>query len=369
MGCVSEHMKQLKPFGDVPEKLTGQVKRSFVATRTFEQALISAAEVARNMANLRTSAECTAALTKMQQCGACKGFTQKPCSNYCVNVMRGCLNHFLELDIEWDNFVQAMDRLTERLLGPFNIVMVVEPINIKISEAIMNFQVDFPNLHQRLKAMNDKILYLFILQETGNDISQQIFNGCGRPQLNSKQRRRRRSPHPKLLIAEKRYFDDISLNSKTVEDNAENLSFLGDDGSNVDYDPDSSIRTAERYKRAAISDHTESTGANNRGLYFEQMPQMQFDAESSDEGIPSNNKKQRKNKNNNRGGIQSSTNRDDENDDNKEAPLDKLVKDIRSKVKDSKKFWSNLPYQVCNNDEVAASPSDMNCWNGIKVDR
>lgn len=171
------------------------------------------------------------------------------------------------------------------------------------------------------------------------------------------------------MIAEKRYFDDMSLTSKTVEDNAENLSFLGDDGSNVDYDPDTSIRTAERYKRAAISDHTESTGANTRGLYFEQMPQMQFDAESSDEGIPSNNKKQRKNKNSNRGGIQSSTNRDDDNDDNKEAPLDKLVKDIRSKVKDSKKFWSNLPYQVCNNDEVAASPSDMNCWNGIKVDR
>ena len=142
LGCVSEHMKQLKPFGDVPEKLTGQIKRSFVATRTFEQAITSAAEVARNMATVRPGAECTSALTKMQQCGACRGFVEKPCSNYCVNVMRGCLNHFIELDGEWDNFVQSMDKITERLLGPFNIVMVVEPINIKISEAIMNFQVN-----------------------------------------------------------------------------------------------------------------------------------------------------------------------------------------------------------------------------------
>lgn len=141
LGCVSEHMKELKPFGDVPEKLTGQVKRSFVATRTFEQALASAAEVARNLVNVRPNAECTAALTKMQQCGACKGLTEKPCSNYCVNVMKGCLNHYKELDGEWDNFVTAMERISERLLGPFNIVMVVEPINIKISEAIMNFQV------------------------------------------------------------------------------------------------------------------------------------------------------------------------------------------------------------------------------------
>lgn len=141
MDCVNEHMKQLKPFGDVPEKLTGQIKRSFVATRTFEQAVFSAAEVTRNMASARPGPECTSALTKMQQCGTCRGYVERPCSNFCVNVMRGCLNHFVELDAEWDNFVQSMEKLTERLLGPFNIVMVVEPINIKISEAIMNFQV------------------------------------------------------------------------------------------------------------------------------------------------------------------------------------------------------------------------------------
>lgn len=158
LGCVSEHMKQLKPFGDIPEKLTGQIKRSFVATRTLEQALAAAADVAKNMANLHSGADCTAALTKMRQCGACRGFIEKPCSNYCVNVMRGCLSHYLELDIEWDNFVQSMDRIVERLLGPFNIVMVVEPINIKISEAIMNFQVSysFDRCNDQFSANNNK---------------------------------------------------------------------------------------------------------------------------------------------------------------------------------------------------------------------
>lgn len=56
--------------------------------------------------------------------------------------MKNCFQHrFHDLNLEWDTFVLAMEKLTERLLGPFNIVMVVEPINIKISEAIMNFQV------------------------------------------------------------------------------------------------------------------------------------------------------------------------------------------------------------------------------------
>lgn len=90
---------------------------------------------------VRLTAECTAALTKMSTCNTCAGFLEKPCSSYCVNVMKGCLQNYLELDAEWDSFVATMERVSDRLLGPFNIVMVVEPINIKISEAIMNFQV------------------------------------------------------------------------------------------------------------------------------------------------------------------------------------------------------------------------------------
>lgn len=90
---------------------------------------------------IRLNADCTGALTKMQHCGACKGYTEKPCTNYCVNVIKGCLHYLHEFDTEWENFALAMDKVAERMLGSFNIVMVVEPINIKISEAIMNFQV------------------------------------------------------------------------------------------------------------------------------------------------------------------------------------------------------------------------------------
>jgi Glypican len=134
-------MKELKPFGDVPDKLSVQVKRSFVATRTFVQALSAAAEVARNMMQIRPVNDCITALTKMSTCGSCMGYAEKPCEPYCVNVMKSCLHQYAELDVEWDNFVAQMEKVSDRLLGPFNIVMVVEPINIKISEAIMNFQV------------------------------------------------------------------------------------------------------------------------------------------------------------------------------------------------------------------------------------
>lgn len=58
--------------------------------------------------------------------------------------------------------------MADRLLGPFNIETVVEPINIKISEAIMNFQ------------------------DNGKSVSEKIFVGCGKPELS---RRRRTTVH------------------------------------------------------------------------------------------------------------------------------------------------------------------------------
>lgn len=42
-------MKELKPFGDVPHKLSAQVKRSFVATRTYGKALAVGVEVVKEM--------------------------------------------------------------------------------------------------------------------------------------------------------------------------------------------------------------------------------------------------------------------------------------------------------------------------------
>ena len=39
LNCVTRHMDALKPFGDIPQKLKLQVKRAFIAARTFVQGL------------------------------------------------------------------------------------------------------------------------------------------------------------------------------------------------------------------------------------------------------------------------------------------------------------------------------------------
>lgn len=48
MNCVDKRMIELRVFGDTPTRLTTEIKRSFIATRTFYQAIITAKDVIRN---------------------------------------------------------------------------------------------------------------------------------------------------------------------------------------------------------------------------------------------------------------------------------------------------------------------------------
>ena len=99
-------MKKLQPFGDVPKKLTLQLRRSFVATRTFSQALHEGKKVLAKIVKIPPRDQCTEALTKMTSCPACQGLPAiRPCSNYCSNVMKGCLAYHAELADSWDKYI------------------------------------------------------------------------------------------------------------------------------------------------------------------------------------------------------------------------------------------------------------------------
>lgn len=156
--CINKYTDQLKPFGDVPKKLKSQVTRAFIAARTFVQGLTVGREVANRVSKVSMSPACLRALTKMLYCPYCQGVpSAMACQNYCLNVMKGCLANQADLDPEWNHYIDAMLLVTERLDGPFNIESVMEPIDVKISEAIMN------------------------MQDNTVEITHRVFQGCGQP--------------------------------------------------------------------------------------------------------------------------------------------------------------------------------------------
>ncbi|XP_076370289.1 glypican-6-like [Tachypleus tridentatus] len=167
LSCISKHMEELKPFGDVPRKLTLELKRSFIATRTFVQALTVGRDVVSEILKVGPSQECSRALMKMSYCPHCKGFPDlKPCTTYCLNVMKGCLAHHSELNNTWNSYIEALLMLAVRLENSFNIEAVVDPIEIRISEAVMNFQ------------------------ENSQAVSDRLFQKCGRPRLGKRDTRK-----------------------------------------------------------------------------------------------------------------------------------------------------------------------------------
>lgn len=61
--CATEQLTHLKPFQDVPEKLTDGIRHAFVAARTFFQALNEGMDVIKNIINsvsiLKATIECS----------------------------------------------------------------------------------------------------------------------------------------------------------------------------------------------------------------------------------------------------------------------------------------------------------------------
>lgn len=52
-------------------------------------------------------------------------------------------------------------KVADRLLGPFNIELVVDPIDIKISDAIMNFQENGYEISQKVWKPTTRFFFVF----------------------------------------------------------------------------------------------------------------------------------------------------------------------------------------------------------------
>ncbi|KRZ73514.1 Glypican-6, partial [Trichinella papuae] len=188
--CMSRQMQQLQPFGQVPDKMKMQVHRAFSAARTFIHALTIGSEVISDMLEMPVSTSCISQLTQMLYCPHCQRATgPKPCDGFCVNIVSGCLASYVTFDRLWNEYLDHLLQLLERLEGPYNIETVINPIDIQISEAIM------------------------IFQDKGKEISDRVFAGCGRPKLLS---RVKRQPKMKSVDLKELRFGPVSSRPNKV---------------------------------------------------------------------------------------------------------------------------------------------------------
>ncbi|XP_043926038.1 glypican-1 [Protopterus annectens] len=238
LDCMLKHAEQHHPFGEVPRELKLRATRAFIAVRSFVQGLSLGGDVIRKVSQVPLSPECTRAIMKLVYCPHCRGLSSvKPCSNYCHNVMKGCLANQADLDAEWKNLVESMLQVADRFETPASVEMVIGTVHIKISEAIT------------------------ILEENKDHFTSKVFQGCGNLKVTAK-------------------------------------------GSGND----------DKKKRG--KQHNEEKFASPSGLQ-----------------------------------------------------LEKLVSDVKVKLRDIKDYWVALPNALCN-ERIAATPSNEDkCWNGMTKSR
>lgn len=307
-----------KQGGDLHRQIVSSLRRSFVATRALAQGLAEADRVLMNLQKVRcrklkncinfamrvklqsplysyfcnfalfvvqikVPQECLLSLSQMLHCPVCsEQRAYKPCLPLCTSVTTKCLLATASMNKPWTEFTNALEGILDRLLGPYNVEAVVEPIHIKISEAIMNFQ------------------------ESGTDLSQAVFSKCGKPKLKSATRSFHRRD-----VQSTSEIPDATKNEFPVEP-AEDI----EDGDEDDDDSDE-LMQADR--------HGDVRGGGHSTHHDDTQPNKS---------------------------------------------LEKLLKEIKNKVKKSKTMWNVLPRQVCNG--ISKDYSSQLCWNGsapIKPDR
>ncbi|KAM6948466.1 glypican-1b [Aplochiton taeniatus] len=156
--CVSKQTETLKPFGDTPRDLKLKVTRTFVAARSFVQGLVVGGEVVRKVSQVQLSQECMRAIMKMTYCPHCRGMASaRPCTNYCSNVMKGCLANQADLNTEWRNLADTMIQVAGRFEGATNVEAVILSLPFRIAEAMSN-------MVENIEAFNTK-----------------VFQACGNP--------------------------------------------------------------------------------------------------------------------------------------------------------------------------------------------
>ncbi|XP_051989198.1 glypican-1-like [Xyrauchen texanus] len=162
LDCVSKQSETLKPFGDTPRELKTKITRTIIAARTFAQALVISGEAVRIVSQVSLSPECVRAVMKLTYCPHCSGVAfAKPCSNYCKNVMKGCLANQADLNSEWKNLADVMLQVVDKLSRPYSVDSVVLSLPKRIAEAIL------------------------YMQDNLNTFNNKVFQACGSPAQSS----------------------------------------------------------------------------------------------------------------------------------------------------------------------------------------
>uniref|UniRef100_A0A803YL79 Glypican 5 n=2 Tax=Meleagris gallopavo TaxID=9103 RepID=A0A803YL79_MELGA len=148
--CLQMARRDIRPFGNIPNKVIGRMGRSLLPSRNFLQALNLGIEVINTTDHLHFSKDCSRALLRMQYCPHCQGLIlSKPCMGYCLNVIRGCLAYMAEVDLHWQEYIPSLEELSSAMHGTYDIEHVLLNFHSLVNDALMQAHVNGQELTEQ----------------------------------------------------------------------------------------------------------------------------------------------------------------------------------------------------------------------------
>jgi len=146
------HLVSPHPYGDMVQHLADELIGSFGVARVLLDAFDLAVETLNATEHFHFEHQCSRALTRLIHCAHCDGHVNvRPCADFCVNVMRGCLVHVVEIDMHWNLFVSAVQNVATSMRGAQDIQSVMASFQSVVSESVMNAVLTAPKYHSQVR--------------------------------------------------------------------------------------------------------------------------------------------------------------------------------------------------------------------------
>ncbi|KER25861.1 hypothetical protein T265_06773 [Opisthorchis viverrini] len=150
--CVAEGLEKQNPFDQTPEIIKALMGRAFPPARIAANALLLGNEMIGSIMNhtsLRVA--CVRHWLELRYCSLCSATVNAYiCPHSCRLAFDSCLSNVRPLALKWASFIDRLLPVLGALQGPTSFPQVNRPIQMHITDAIMNLQRVFSRMDQML---------------------------------------------------------------------------------------------------------------------------------------------------------------------------------------------------------------------------
>ncbi|CAH8531403.1 unnamed protein product [Schistosoma rodhaini] len=157
--CVASKLRPMKPFDQAPEIIRAMATRAFPPSRILRNGLLLGDRVVQVLSKVAVNDSCINEWIKLRYCNLCSGVIQPLiCRHSCFSRLSTCFLLWTAFDKYWLSFIDQIVRVAERLKNSKIFPQVIRPLQIHISDAIMNLQTILFRLDQSDEFFNDCLL-------------------------------------------------------------------------------------------------------------------------------------------------------------------------------------------------------------------